>query len=134
MTKTGSALVLLLAAIAATACQKAPQQGEPEQSSPAVEAVPEKITLEDELVGRGEAIAEGACAGCHAIGAEGASNHPDAPPFRVMGQTVDIASLGPAFADGIMVDHPDMPHWQFEQNDINGLIAYLKSVQVPAAE
>jgi mono/diheme cytochrome c family protein len=83
-----------------------------------------------ELLGRGEAIAEGACADCHAIRADDASRHATAPPFRFIGQSYPIESLGEAFAEGIVVGHPDMPVWTFEPEDIDALLTYMESVQV----
>ena len=90
--------------------------------------------ISDSMTGRGEAIAELACAECHAIGADGESPHPDAPPFRLLSQTVDLSTLPARFAEGNITSHPDMPNWQFDEVDMDGLIAYLEKVQVSTQE
>jgi Cytochrome c, mono- and diheme variants len=78
---------------------------------------------------RGQAIAEANCAVCHAIGAEGASPHVDAPPFRSLSQNYPVGALAEAFAEGILVGHSDMPEFRLEPDQIEAMIAYLESVQ-----
>jgi len=38
----------------------------------------------------GQALVAEFCGGCHAVGVKGKSKHPDAPPFRTLGRTVDL--------------------------------------------
>lgn len=129
--RTGAALPALLAALMLFACSKAT---EPAPADAAVAAAEPVITEQDEMIGRGEAIAETACASCHAIGAETESPHPYAPPFSLLDQVVDLGTLKQTFTEGINTDHPDMPNWQFDEIDIDALVAYLKSVQAGALE
>lgn len=133
MRRPRPALAFLLAALALPACSPA---SDDTGGLPAAMREEAEMTApeQQELLGRGEAIAEGACASCHAIGSTGTSPHPSAPPFRVLGQSMPIKSLGQAFSEGFTADHPDMPEWQLEQNDIDGLLAYIESVQAVAAE
>ncbi len=126
------ALIAACVALSLSACSKASIETPPEPA-PAVSETTDK-PAQDELVGRGEAIAEAACAGCHAVGAADESPHPDAPPLRLLSQTVDLDTLEAGFAESTVSDHPDMPDWQFEQIDAAGLIAYLKSVQSGSAD
>lgn len=138
MRRTSLALISLLGALVLPACSQA-TDSESETPAPQAQAESEQEEvapdpLQVELLGRGEAIAEGACASCHAIGVTGSSLHPGAPPFRVLGQSISIDSLRTRFAEGFIADHPDMPEWQLEQNDIDGLIAYMKSVQIAAED
>ena len=42
--------------------------------------------------------------------------------------------LAESLAEGIMVAHPRMPQWEFEPQQIDALLAYLETVQVPEAE
>ncbi|WP_018146557.1 c-type cytochrome [Henriciella marina] len=86
---------------------------------------------ESELVGQGEAIAESLCAGCHAIGLTGESAHHEAMPFRQISWHYPVEVLAEPLAEGIMVAHPEMPQWQFEPQQIDALLAYLETVQVP---
>jgi mono/diheme cytochrome c family protein len=131
--RPGFALLSLCVALALPACTKVTDEPPPEPA-PAASADAAGITEQDELVGRGEAIAEVACADCHAIGAEGESPHAEAPPFRLLHRTVEIGALKDAFAAGRVTDHPDMPDWVFEPVDIDGLIAYLETVQARSPE
>jgi mono/diheme cytochrome c family protein len=119
---------LICITLALSACTKATVERPPEPALPAAETTGAPIT--DERVGRGEAVAELACASCHAIGADGDSPHAEAPPFRLLSQSVDIGTLKQAFADGTVSEHPDMPNWDFDPLDVDALIVYLETVQV----
>ena len=137
--RTAGALLTLILVLVSPACSRSsdslPTDSGPEASAAAPAAVVDfEFTEEEESVGRGEAIAETACAGCHALGAADESPHPDAPPLRLLSQTIDLDTLEARFADGSISDHPDMPDWQFEQIDAAGLLAYLKSVQSDPAD
>lgn len=139
MKKSRAVLLSLFLAAALLACSRSADTELPEpesESSAAEDASTDDLLVseQDELVGRGEAIAEAACAGCHALGAADESPHPDAPPLRLLSQTVDLDTLEARFADRSVSDHPDMPDWQFEKIDAAGLIAYLKSVQSGSAD
>jgi mono/diheme cytochrome c family protein len=79
----------------------------------------------------GRAIAQSECAGCHAIGKEGASPLAAAPPFRTFAQKWPIEHLQEALGEGLSVGHGQMPEFLFEPEEVSDLIAYLLSVQVP---
>ena len=137
--RTGAALLTLIMVLASPACSRSSDSRPTDSGPEASVAVPAaaddfEFTELEESVGRGEAIAETACAGCHALGAADESPHPDAPPLRSLSQTIDLDTLEARFADGSISDHPDMPDWQFEQIDAAGLVAYLKSVQSGPAD
>jgi cytochrome c len=80
-------------------------------------------------VQRGELLVTRDCARCHAVGRAGASRHPEAPPFRTLGERYPIESLEEALAEGIVSGHPDMPEFRFAVIDVTAIIAYLKSIQ-----
>ena len=82
-----------------------------------------------EDVSAGRAMAQKLCARCHAIGPIGDSPLADAPPFRTFSSKYPIDSLAEAFAEGIVVGHPDMPEFKFEPDEIDALLAYLDSIQ-----
>lgn len=84
---------------------------------------------QSELLARGQTMAENLCAGCHAIGTEGDSPHAAAKPFRYFSENYEIRDLSEAFAEGIMVGHPDMPDWQFSEADTDALLTYIESIQ-----
>lgn len=137
--RTGAALLTLIIVLASPACSRSSDRLPTDPGPEAPVAVPAaaedfEFTQQEESVGRGEAIAETACAGCHALGAADESPHPDAPPLRFLSQTIDLDTLEARFADGSISDHPDMPDWQFEQIDAAGLVAYLKSEQSGPAD
>jgi mono/diheme cytochrome c family protein len=52
-----------------------------------------------------------------------------APPFRTLSEAYPVESLSEAFAEGILVGHPDMPEFRLEPAQINDLLAYIQSIQ-----
>jgi mono/diheme cytochrome c family protein len=82
---------------------------------------------------RGHALVATHCSRCHAIERTGTSPHPDAPPFRTLGQKYPVEWLGEALGEGLSTGHPDMPEFVFEPQDINAILTYLQSIQVPKA-
>lgn len=89
-------------------------------------------TAQELLASDGRAIAEAQCAGCHAIGEFGESPNPDAPVFRSVLARYRADVLEEELINGIRVSHP-MPDFQFNPQGADALIAYLRSVQQPAA-
>src|SRR6267154_3529304 len=81
------------------------------------------------LESRGEVLVTTNCSRCHAIGRAGDSTHPEAPPFRTLGQRYPIEVLAEALAEGLSSGHPDMPEFRFEIDDVNAILAYLESIQ-----
>jgi mono/diheme cytochrome c family protein len=89
----------------------------------------EAQVAETPSVESGRHLAELNCATCHAIGAAGESRHPMAPPFRTLSRDYPVNALEEAFAEGILVGHPDMPEFRFTPAQIDDLLAYVESVQ-----
>lgn len=85
----------------------------------------------DAGVERGRRIAEANCGRCHAVGRTGASPNPKSPPFRNVGKKYPLADLEEALAEGIVVGHKggEMPRFELSPQQIDALLAYLKSVQ-----
>lgn len=79
----------------------------------------------------GRSLAQAHCATCHAIGARGQSPNPKAPRFATLAQRYPLDNLAEALSEGILVGHGPMPEFQFEPDQIDGLIAYLRSIQSP---
>jgi cytochrome c len=77
----------------------------------------------------GQRIAEAECSKCHAIGKEGASPLPAAPPFRTFAKKWPVEDLQEALAEGMSVGHGPMPEFIFEPEEVFDLIAYLLTVQ-----
>jgi mono/diheme cytochrome c family protein len=91
----------------------------------------QSIDGNDEL---GLAFVEANCSRCHAVGPAGDSPVAAAPPFRDLGRFYPVEALAEALAEGIVTGHPEMPEFVLEPDQIADVIAYLRSIQVPAAD
>jgi len=77
---------------------------------------------------RGRHALETRCSRCHAIGADGASPHAEAPPFREIITRYPPESLEESLGEGIVSGHPDMPEFILSPDEIEGVIAYLHTL------
>jgi cytochrome c len=77
----------------------------------------------------GKRLAQEWCAKCHAIGRFGASPLQGAPPFRDLHSRYNVEDLAESLAEGIMTGHPSMPVFRFDPDQIENLIAYLKTLE-----
>lgn len=77
----------------------------------------------------GGSLLEVHCSGCHAIGAEGASAHPEAPPFRTLHERYDVGDLEEALVEGLVSGHPDMPEYTFAPEEAVAIVRYLRSLE-----
>lgn len=84
---------------------------------------------DDDGVQRGRVFVETTCARCHAVGPSGDSPLPQAPRFRELHKRYPVENLAEAFAEGIVTGHPRMPEFVLEPEQIDDLIAYLKSLE-----
>jgi mono/diheme cytochrome c family protein len=82
---------------------------------------------------RGQGLLTTNCSSCHAVGRTGNSTHPEAPPFRTLGQRYPVEVLAEALAEGLSSGHPDMPEFRFEIDDVDAILAYLASIQEKAS-
>jgi cytochrome c len=89
---------------------------------------------EKDLTAKGEVLVKENCARCHAIGKEGDSPHPEAPPFRTLSSKYPIEDLAESLAEGIVSGHPDMPIFAFTPTDVAAIIDYLNSIQDAPAQ
>jgi cytochrome c len=89
------------------------------------------LAQDDADLKRGHSLLTTHCSRCHAIERTGTSSHRDAPPFRTLGQKYPIDWLSEALGEGLSTGHPDMPEFVFEPQDINAILTYLQSIQVP---
>ncbi|GEC14121.1 c-type cytochrome [Nitrobacter winogradskyi] len=69
------------------------------------------------------------CAQCHAIDKVSPSPLRIAPPFRSLHKRYPVEELEESLAEGIMTGHPSMPQFQFEADQINDFIKFLKSLE-----
>ena len=77
----------------------------------------------------GAHLARRLCSECHAVGVNDFSQHPDAPPFRTLGEAYPVAYLEEALAEGIMVGHPDMPVFELSPEQVDAFLMYLEQLQ-----
>jgi mono/diheme cytochrome c family protein len=77
----------------------------------------------------GQRLAQEWCSKCHAIGRFGDSPLQLAPPFRQLHLRYNVEDLGESLAEGIVVGHPTMPVFRFDPDQVENLIAYLKSLE-----
>lgn len=87
------------------------------------------VQAADGNAGLGQKLAQEWCAKCHAIGPYGPSPLQIAPPFRELHLRYGVEDLAESFAEGITVGHPTMPVFRFDPDQIQNLIAYLKTLE-----
>jgi len=78
---------------------------------------------------RGLTFVKTNCSMCHAIGKYDESPLPVAPPFRTLHERYPVENLQESLAEGIVTGHPSMPQFQLEPDQINDVIAYLKTLE-----
>ena len=93
--------------------------------------VPPDLTVS---VLHGEASVRRRCAACHAVGVDGASPLPSAPPFREVAGRYPVENLEEALAEGIYVGHGPMPPFALEADEVADIIAYLRTLRTRAAD
>lgn len=77
---------------------------------------------------RGFTFAQANCSLCHAIGMADESPLPIAPPFRIVHELRDLDQLAEPLHIGTITEHPSMPRFQLDADQINDLIAYLRAL------
>jgi mono/diheme cytochrome c family protein len=88
------------------------------------------IAQGDSWISYGKQLVEANCAACHGISLTDASSHPDAPPFRTLGERYPIDALEESFVEGIFTGHPDMPQFVATPRQINAIIDYIGSLTI----
>ncbi|UIJ72144.1 cytochrome c [Aurantimonas sp. HBX-1] len=79
-------------------------------------------------VERGRILVVANCSGCHAVGLDGDSPNPQAPPFRSLSERFPIDALEETFIGTIDTGHPGMPVFKASQEQIDDVIAYIAAV------
>jgi tetratricopeptide (TPR) repeat protein len=82
----------------------------------------------EKLIAEGESVAESSCSFCHAVGLSGASPKPEAPQFRNLSDRYPALSLREPLSRGIAAPHDVMPNFSLTERQIDGLIAYINSL------
>jgi cytochrome c len=69
------------------------------------------------------------CAQCHAIDVVSESPLKVAPPFRDLHLKYPIETLRRPLSEGIIANHPSMPQFRLEADQINDVIAFMQSLE-----
>lgn len=79
----------------------------------------------------GQAVAQRNCAACHAIGRRGESPNAKSPPFRNLYRRYPpgLAWIENALREGLLQTHRAMPRMPMTDQELNALIAYMRSIQ-----
>lgn len=99
----------------------------------------EAIAREQERMARDEQLAVGGsvalalCRSCHAVGEWGDSPNPAAPRFRELQQRYRFDVLEEELREGVHIGDAQMPTFDLTIAETDALIAYLRSLQDPAA-
>jgi len=92
-------------------------------------AIPAFAQPNSMLVRRGEAVLSRQCALCHAIGRYGDSRQ--GRTFVDIARRSDLAAVRKSLETGITSGHPEMPKVTLTGNDIEAIIAYLRTIAQP---
>lgn len=120
-------LLALLTAACCTPSQTTDASGSAAASQPPLQPIENTATPQE--IAQGKLIVERACASCHEVEPGATSPHPDAPNLANLSDEYPVALLDEAFAEGIMVGHPDMPEFKLPPDQVKALIGYLESIQ-----
>ena len=69
------------------------------------------------------------CAQCHSIGKVGESPLRIAPPFRDLHLKYPVENLRRPLSEGIIVNHPTMPQFRLDADQVSDVIAFMKSLE-----
>lgn len=72
---------------------------------------------------------EARCGDCHVTAPGQPKKHAAAPDFSEISTRYSPAALGEAFAEGIVVGHPDMPEFELTSEQIAQLTLFLRSLR-----
>jgi mono/diheme cytochrome c family protein len=112
---TAGAVVLMLGI---SGCKKSP---DPDISP---ESTFDVAFLED-----GKQITETQCLVCHSVDSSKEGPRSDAPPLSTVLAKYNPNMLADDFREHVHVGHPDMPDFDFNVKQTEGLLAYLSSIQ-----
>ena len=83
-------------------------------------------------VEHGKELVEKNCAGCHAVGATGASPNKKAPEFRTLHARHPNLALREPLSRGIAAPHDEMPKFTLAGPDIDAIVAYINNLSSAA--
>src|ERR1700730_10748690 len=78
---------------------------------------------------RGLTFVRANCAQCHSTDTVSESPLKIAPPFRDLHLKYPVESLQRPLSEGIIANHPTMPQFRLDADQINDVIAFMKSLE-----
>ncbi len=78
---------------------------------------------------RGLTLIRTHCAGCHAIDQVSESPLKIAPPFRTLHTKYPIETLRMPLREGVLTGHPTMPVFRLDPDQVEDILAYLKTLE-----
>ena len=86
-------------------------------------------TFDASFLEDGKRITETQCLVCHSVDGSKQSPRSDAPPLSTVLASYNPNMLADDFREHVHVGHPDMPDFDFNVKQTEGLLAYLSSIQ-----
>ncbi len=78
---------------------------------------------------RGLTLIRANCATCHAIDQVSESPLKIAPPFRTLHAKYPIETLRMPLREGVLTGHPTMPVFRLDPDQVEDILAYLKTLE-----
>jgi mono/diheme cytochrome c family protein len=103
-------------ALALTACEPVP---------------PPRVPPAPALAAQGQSRAEALCGGCHAVGRDGASTHPNAPPFHAVINQVDLRTETVSAWLRDAHNYPSEMRFSLSESEVEALVAYMLTLRDP---
>lgn len=94
----------------------------------AVTVLNDPVRAQSPAAQRGLTFVRVHCAQCHSIDRVSESPLKIAPPFRTLMEKLPAESLERRLGEGIVATHPTMPQFRLEPDQLNDVMAYLKSL------
>lgn len=94
-------------------------------------AEPRSYSAQSTLASRGQVFAEETCSGCHAVGRDGSSSNPNAPPFRAIINQVDLTTNTVSSWLTNAHNYPSEMSFSLDESQVNALVAYMLSLRDP---
>jgi len=88
-----------------------------------------RAAAQQPAVQRGLTFVRVHCAQCHSIDTASESPLKIAPPFRDLHRKYPIETLRRPLSEGIIANHPTMPQFRLEADQVNDVIAFMQSLQ-----
>jgi cytochrome c len=86
------------------------------------------VAAQEDPVKQGHDLVTMYCTDCHATEMTGDSPFATAPRFRDLHLRYDVEFLSEALVEGIVTAHPEMPQFEFDPDQAEAIVAYLRTL------